>query len=150
MWLSQIFTGVLWGSKVKHQFLVFDFPQEKYGHHTALVWHEPKNKYCMVVARFGRMRKEIADAEFLGEIDLRTPHASDVEDQANALDTHYMTAKSLFEELARSGQRGNKLALGTAAVYLVQVRTRHFRLLYDGSKASLPSGYLTFYTGKSS
>ncbi|KAJ7803329.1 hypothetical protein B0H14DRAFT_1641050 [Mycena olivaceomarginata] len=56
-------------ARVDHTFLVFALPAEKYGHHTALIWHRPKDTYGRVVgAHFGRRfeKKEITNAGFLG------------------------------------------------------------------------------------
>jgi hypothetical protein len=54
------------GQKFNHNFLVLNIPEEKYRHHTVLVWHSPKKRFCKVVARFRYMEKEIANAGAVG------------------------------------------------------------------------------------
>ncbi|KAF7338009.1 hypothetical protein MVEN_02024800 [Mycena venus] len=148
------------GEKFSHDFLVLAIPEEKYGHHTALVWHGPKQSYHKVVARFGRMEREIANAELLGEIRMSRPYEMDqLERDADSLtkgmtfagptaNSHHEYARHLFTKLKdhREGLKGESVVL--VAVYMVEVRTNRENVLFDGQKASLPSGYLTYYTGR--
>ncbi|KAF7337993.1 hypothetical protein MVEN_02023200 [Mycena venus] len=144
------------GRKYKQEFLIFGVPEEKYGHHTAFVWHEPKKTYRKVVATFGRMEKEIADADFLGQIRMMTTSSWDkLEKEANSLSSDWtMTAKRaggkrLFAGLRERMEEGVKEeGAALVAVYLVKVKTTREHLLFDGKKASLPSGYLTYYMAK--
>ncbi|KAF7363801.1 hypothetical protein MSAN_01038000 [Mycena sanguinolenta] len=160
MWWPR--TTLPW-KKFHHSFLIFDLPEEKYGHHTALVWHGPKAAHCKVVLRFGRFEKEIADAELLGEIRMSRPYGMDsLEKDVNSnisqpvhllgykFQTEDHTGKELFDALKayRKELRGGDV--DAVAVYLVEVVTRRECLLFDGKKSSLPSGYLTYYTGKAS
>ncbi|KAJ6490597.1 hypothetical protein C8R47DRAFT_1071001 [Mycena vitilis] len=128
----------------RHEFLVFAVPEEKYGHHTALVWHQPKRTYRKVVATFGRMEKEIVNAELLGEIRMPRPYAWDeLEDASAAGMEHYSkkeAGQGLFDRLKKLTEESKGIPV---AVYLVKVRTNRDDLLFDGQNATLPSGYLT-------
>ncbi|KAJ6531313.1 hypothetical protein B0H19DRAFT_1082242 [Mycena capillaripes] len=138
--------------KYNHEFLVFGVPEEKYGHHTALVWHKPKDSYRKAVAVFGRMEKEIAKAELLGEIRMSRPYAWDeLEEDATSLDRNWVKGAGggtrVFEQLEKHTKNLKGESIIPVAVYLVKVKTNRRHLLFDGQKATLPSGYLTFYTG---
>lgn len=155
---------------VRREFLVFGVPQEKFGHYTALVYHPPKQAFRVVVCRFGRMAKEIADAELLGEIRMRRPYAWDEVEEAtevfvelktkpqvvaasadgrlSAVNTRYMgdpqlDGEGLFTILRRQNQDLQGKDVAPVAVYLVKVVTNRKGLLFDGEDATLPPGYLT-------
>ncbi|KAJ7256504.1 hypothetical protein B0H12DRAFT_1070704 [Mycena haematopus] len=133
-----------------HSFLIFDLPEEKYGHHTALVWHSPKMAHYKVVARFGRFEKEIAEAELLGEIRMSRPYSMDrLEKDADSVQRMYGCAegRDLFDALKTHRKELRGEDVGTVGVYLVEVMTRRADLLFNGNKSSLPSGYLTSEDG---
>jgi hypothetical protein len=134
------------GKKYDHEFLVLGVPEEKYGHHTALVWHQPKKTYRKVVAVFGRMEKEIADADILGEIRLSNSW-DELETNATSLDANWVKGRGsgerLFEKLVKHTKELKGENIISVAVYLVKVRTNRKTLLFDEQKSSLPSGYLT-------
>ncbi|KAJ7311436.1 hypothetical protein DFH08DRAFT_897620 [Mycena albidolilacea] len=154
MQLPQFISALLpFMERVDHMFLIFDLPEEKYGHHTALVWHRPKQTYRKVVAHFGRFEKEIMNAEFLGEVRMSRPYAGDeLEEDAIAADPRAgwdgCGGVKVFEALKKHRERLQGEDVAPVAVYLVKVRTKRGNLLYDGDKSHLPSGYLTFYPGK--
>ncbi|KAJ7137695.1 hypothetical protein C8R44DRAFT_975697 [Mycena epipterygia] len=137
-----------------HEFLVLSVPEEKYGHHTVLVWHWPKQCYRKVVAVFGRMEKPIANAELLGQIRMRTPYPWDgLEGDAttSAKASTFIkgtSAKPVFAKLEEQTRDLKGEDVVPVAVYLAKVKTNRRQLLYDGPESSLPEGYLTFYMGK--
>ncbi|KAJ7161738.1 hypothetical protein C8R46DRAFT_1105349 [Mycena filopes] len=136
------------GEKYYHDFLLFAVPEEKYGHHTAVVWHEPKNVFRKVVAVFGRMEKEIAGAELLGDILMKRPYQWDELEKAPR-EGHWTDGGRVFQFLQRKTGNLQGENVVPVAVYLVKVKTNRKSLLYDGQKSSLPSGYLTYVTPNS-
>lgn len=146
----------------QHEFLIFGVPEDRYGYHTVLAFHQPKYAYRKVVATFGRLEGAMANAELVGEIYMRRPYAWEDIERAMKPPSQlpregrppvdiFITGlgcagESLFKRLKAYTQRPQGDDVIPVAVYLAKVRTNRVDLLFDGSGSSLPEGYLTFYT----
>ncbi|KAJ7096487.1 hypothetical protein C8R43DRAFT_264038 [Mycena crocata] len=153
-WLKMPFAKPQENFYYHHHFLIFAVPEDRYGHHTILVPHKPRNSYRKVVAVFRRMEEEIANAELLGEIRMKKPYQWDeMEHSAKVagVKTWSLTpecGRGLYEKLREQRQSLNGDDVISVAVYLAEVQTNRPDLLFDGQEASLPSGYLTYYTAR--